>query len=427
MMKLIINSLYTNKEIFLRELISNGSDALDKVRFLAVQDKDYLGDTPDLQIKIHVDKENKVVHITDTGIGMSKADLIKHLGTIAKSGTSDFLAAMKDGTADTSNLIGQFGVGFYSAFLVADTVVVTSKHNDDDQYIWESDAASYSIMKDERPDEQLGRGTRISLYLKEEAQDFLETDTIKGLISKYSEFINFDIFLYTSKVIEVDAEEEDEEDEAEEAEEDDTAAVKAKADVALAWFADADEKWASLKASSQQVYDFFFDDANTDCDGDGVADSDEEDEDGDGIPDDLEASFSEAREELSGLPDEVALGVESLVTAISEKEAEDDDEAEEEDAEPKKVGALEAGVSELAVKHRDDSVGRALRCRRAQHIGRRPRAAVPVGHRLRTTGRAQSGRGVSSVRQRRCGDADGREPVPRALRRRQAWGRGFIR
>merc|ERR1719218_249095 len=155
---------------------------------------------------------------------MTKADLIKHLGTIAKSGTSDFLAAMKDGTADTSNLIGQFGVGFYSAFLVADTVVVTTKNNDDDQYIWESDAASFSIMKDERPDEQLGRGTRISLYLKDEAQDFLETDTIKGLITKYSEFINFDIYLYTSKVIEVDAEEleeeEEEEEEAAEGEED---------------------------------------------------------------------------------------------------------------------------------------------------------------------------------------------------------------
>eukprot|EP00041_Stephanoeca_diplocostata_P039620 m.1637217 g.1637217 ORF g.1637217 m.1637217 type:complete len:825 (-) comp25600_c0_seq1:1937-4411(-) len=220
MMKLIINSLYTNKEIFLRELISNASDALDKVRFLAVQDKDYLGDVTDLQIKIHVDKENKVLHITDTGIGMSKKDLVKHLGTIAKSGTSDFLAAAETGSADTSNLIGQFGVGFYSAFLVADTVVVTSKHNDDKQHIWESDASTFSIMEDDREDEQLGRGTRISLYLKEEAQDFLETKTIRDLITKYSEFINFDIYLYTSKTIEVPAEEE-EDDEEEVATEDD--------------------------------------------------------------------------------------------------------------------------------------------------------------------------------------------------------------
>eukprot|EP00037_Helgoeca_nana_P006425 m.59179 g.59179 ORF g.59179 m.59179 type:complete len:820 (+) comp17309_c0_seq1:43-2502(+) len=215
MMKLIINSLYTNKEIFLRELISNASDALDKVRFLSVQNKDYLGDTTELEIKIHVDKEKKVLHITDTGIGMSKIDLVKHLGTIAKSGTSDFLSAFETGSADTSNLIGQFGVGFYSAFLVADTVVVTSKHNDDKQHIWESDAESFSIMEDDREDEQLGRGTRISLYLKEEAQDFLETKTIKNLITKYSEFINFDIYLYTSKIIEVEAEEEEEEEDAE--------------------------------------------------------------------------------------------------------------------------------------------------------------------------------------------------------------------
>jgi heat shock protein beta len=186
-----------------------------QVRFLSVQNKDYLGDTTELEIKIHVDKEKKVLHITDTGIGMSKIDLVKHLGTIAKSGTSDFLSAFETGSADTSNLIGQFGVGFYSAFLVADTVVVTSKHNDDKQHIWESDAESFSIMEDDREDEQLGRGTRISLYLKEEAQDFLETKTIKNLITKYSEFINFDIYLYTSKIIEVEAEEEEEEEDAE--------------------------------------------------------------------------------------------------------------------------------------------------------------------------------------------------------------------
>merc|ERR1719272_1153813 len=290
MMKLIINSLYTNKEIYLRELISNGSDALDKVRFLSVQDKDYLGETQDLQIKIHVDKENKVVHITDTGIGMTKSDLVRHLGTIAKSGTSDFLSAMSTGTADTSNLIGQFGVGFYSAFLVAETVVVTSKHNDDDQYIWESDAASYSIMKDERPDEQLGRGTRISLYLKEEAQEFLETDKIKALIHKYSEFINFDIYLYTSKTIEVDAEEEEEEDEEVEETEDD--GTKAKVETALTFLKEStDEKFTALAA---------------------------------------------AAEDKAGLPDDVLDGIKALEGELAKKKTEGDAE-EEEDAEPKKV------------------------------------------------------------------------------------------
>jgi len=347
MMKLIINSLYTNKEIYLRELISNGSDALDKVRFLSVQDKDYLGETQDLQIKIHVDKENKVVHITDTGIGMTKNDLVKHLGTIAKSGTSDFLSAMSTGTADTSNLIGQFGVGFYSAFLVADTVVVTSKHNDDDQYIWESDAESYKIMKDERPDEQLGRGTRISLYLKEEAQDFLETDTIRDLIHKYSEFINFDIYLYTSKVIEVDAEEEEEDDEEDEDEDEvaaDTAAVLGKIATAAEWL--KGEAAAALEGTQKASADLlqavmdkwaqFFDSEDDDCDDDEILDADEEDADADGIPDELESEFDAAKADTAGMPDEVSDAIKAIETEIQAKEEENAEE-EEEEAEPKKI------------------------------------------------------------------------------------------
>lgn len=205
MMKLIINSLYKNKEIFLRELISNASDALDKIRFLSLTDKEALSATDELSIKIKADPESKVLHITDTGIGMTKEDLVKNLGTIAKSGTSDFLAKLGEANTatETSDLIGQFGVGFYSAFLVADSVIVTSKNNDDEQYIWESDADSFSVVKDPRGN-TLGRGTTITLVLKEEAHDFLEANTLQNLVKKYSQFINFNIFLWTSKETEVE-------------------------------------------------------------------------------------------------------------------------------------------------------------------------------------------------------------------------------
>ncbi|KJE91193.1 glucose-regulated protein 94 [Capsaspora owczarzaki ATCC 30864] len=203
MMKLIINSLYKNKDIFLRELISNASDALDKIRFLSVSDPKLLGETTQLRIQIFADAANKVLHITDTGVGMTRDDLIRNLGTIAKSGTAEFLHQMQESqTADASSLIGQFGVGFYSAFLVADTVVVTTKHNDDKQYIWESDASSFSIVEDPRGN-TLGRGSTISLHLKEEAHDFLDQETVRNLIRKYSEFINYPIYLFVSTEAEV--------------------------------------------------------------------------------------------------------------------------------------------------------------------------------------------------------------------------------
>ncbi|KAH8311248.1 hypothetical protein KR044_005213, partial [Drosophila immigrans] len=213
MMKLIINSLYRNKEIFLRELISNASDAIDKIRLLALTDRKELESNPELHIRIKADKENKVLHILDSGIGMTHQDLINNLGTIAKSGTADFLAKMQDPSKsegqDLNDMIGQFGVGFYSAFLVADRVVVTTKHNDDKQYIWESDANSFSITEDPRGD-TLKRGSIISLYLKDEAQDFLEEDTVRELIRKYSQFINFPILMWSSKTVdeEVPVEEE---------------------------------------------------------------------------------------------------------------------------------------------------------------------------------------------------------------------------
>merc|ERR1712013_765781 len=216
MMKLIINSLYRNKEVYLRELISNASDALDKIRLLSLTDKSVLEATEELSIKIKADKENHVLHITDTGVGMTKDDLINNLGTIAKSGTADFLNKLQDASSSTdqfSDLIGQFGVGFYSAFLVADKVIVTTKHNDDKQHIWESDANAYSVVEDPRGP-TLKRGTQISLYLKEESYDFLEQDTVRDLIKKYSQFINFNIYLWGSSTKTVEEPIEDEEEEA---------------------------------------------------------------------------------------------------------------------------------------------------------------------------------------------------------------------
>lgn len=205
MMKLIINSLYRNKEIFLRELISNASDALDKIRLLSLTEKGELDSNPDLHIKVKADKENGMLHIMDSGIGMTRQDLVNNLGTIAKSGTADFLSKMQDSSAaegqDMNDMIGQFGVGFYSAFLVADKVIVTTKNNADKQYIWESNAAEFTIVDDPRGD-TLKRGSSISLVLKNEARDFLEEDTVKGLIKKYSQFINFPIYMWTSKSVE---------------------------------------------------------------------------------------------------------------------------------------------------------------------------------------------------------------------------------
>merc|ERR1711976_200539 len=226
MMKLIINSLYKNKEIFLRELISNASDALDKIRFMSLTHKEALSTTDEMTVKIKAERDNHVLHITDTGIGMTKEDLVNNLGTIAKSGTSDFLAKVGEASSqqEMNDLIGQFGVGFYSSFLVADRVVVTSKHNDDDQYIWESDSASFAIPKDPRGN-TLQRGTTVSLHLKEEAHEFLEQSKIKELVTKYSQFINFDIYLWDSKTVKeeepIDEEEEPEEEPADEEEEED--------------------------------------------------------------------------------------------------------------------------------------------------------------------------------------------------------------
>jgi len=217
LMDIIIHSLYTDKNIFIRELISNAADALEKARFLSVSDQNYLGDTKDLAIKIEHDPEAKTISIIDSGIGMTKGDLIKNLGTVAQSGTTNFLEAMAEG--GDANLIGQFGVGFYSAFLVADKVTVTSKNNEDDgQYVWESTAdASFSIVEDPRGP-TLGRGSRVTLHLKEDAQEYLNEAKLKEVTSKFSQFIQYPIYVKTKK--EVDAEEDEDDDDDDESDDD---------------------------------------------------------------------------------------------------------------------------------------------------------------------------------------------------------------
>jgi len=211
LMDIIINSLYTDKQVFLRELISNAADALEKARFHSVQDETFLGDTKDLEVKVEHDPDAKTISIIDTGIGMTKADLINNLGTVAKSGTTNFLEAMAEG-AD-ANLIGQFGVGFYSAFLVADKVSVTSKCNEDPvQHVWESSAdASFTVVDDPRGN-TLGRGSRVTLHLKEDAHDYLSEDKLKETAKKYSQFIQFPIYVKVKKEVDADTEEDDDDD-----------------------------------------------------------------------------------------------------------------------------------------------------------------------------------------------------------------------
>lgn len=212
LMDIIINSLYMNKGVYLRELLSNSMDALEKARFMSVQDSDYLGDTSDLEVRIEVDQAAKTLTIIDTGVGMTKQELIGNLGTVAKSGTTNFLESLKEG-AD-ANMIGQFGVGFYAAFLVADKVTVTSLSNEEPkQHVWESGAdGSYIVAEDPRGT-TLGRGTRVTLHVKEEALSLLENNDLEQSVKKYSQFMTFPIRLRVEKAASDDDEIDDDDEE----------------------------------------------------------------------------------------------------------------------------------------------------------------------------------------------------------------------
>lgn len=200
LLQLMIHSLYSNKEIFLRELISNASDANDRLRFAAVSDGELLEDQPDLEIRIELDADAGTIAITDTGIGMSRDDVIDHLGTIAKSGTSEFINSLNDTDAKQSALIGQFGVGFYSSFIVADRVEVFTRRAGlpaAEAVHWESAGEGDFTIENI---EQAERGTRIVLHLREDATEFLDSFRLQALIRKYSDHIAFPVKMLEPEV-----------------------------------------------------------------------------------------------------------------------------------------------------------------------------------------------------------------------------------
>ena len=200
LMSLIVNTFYSNKSIFLRELVSNASDALDKIRYKSLTNYDELLTCKELKIDILVDVAGNTLTICDTGIGMTKKDMIDNLGTIAKSGTKQFMEATIQ-KQENVNMIGQFGVGFYSAYLVADKVEVISKHNEDVCHKWTSSAGDHFTIEPLSTCTELTRGTQVILHLKDDMKEYLESSKLKELIKRHCEFINFPISLQVEKEI----------------------------------------------------------------------------------------------------------------------------------------------------------------------------------------------------------------------------------
>lgn len=215
LLDLIVHSLYSHKEVFLRELVSNASDALDKLRFLSVTNPNLLGSNTELAIKIRADSDKGILVITDSGIGMTKDELIASLGTIAQSGTANFVKALKENKealAGDNNLIGRFGVGFYSAFLVSDKVAVSSKNpKSEKQYVWEAeaDSSSFVVREETDPDYLIPRGTSVIMYLKEEMKkEYTNATTIQNLVKNYSQFLSFPIYVGQERTRQVEVKDE---------------------------------------------------------------------------------------------------------------------------------------------------------------------------------------------------------------------------
>jgi heat shock protein beta len=277
LMEIIIHSLYTDRSIFMRELISNAGDALDKIRFKSLTDKEELGSKSDFDIRVKIDKESRTVTITDSGIGMTGDELRQNLGTVAKSGTAKFLEAFAGGkdSGDALNLIGQFGVGFYSAFLVADEVIVVSKSNDDPvQHVWRSAADGRFVVAEDPRGNTLGRGTAIILKMKEDADEFLKQHEIESLITKYSQFTQYPLLIWDKQVEseevpiekeETDVEEDEDDDELtaedDDDEEDDEAETKTVEKTIWSWKQLNENKplWTRSKSDiTEEEYQAFF-------------------------------------------------------------------------------------------------------------------------------------------------------------------------
>jgi len=201
---LMIHSLYSNREIFLRELVSNASDACDKLRFEALQNEELLGGDAELKIEIEIDEEAGLVTVRDNGIGMSRQDVVENIGTIARSGTKRFLESVSENKEFDSNLIGQFGVGFYSSFIVADKVTLSTRaagSEFSEGVLWESDGSGeYTLSQVDLPKQ----GTEVTLHLREDAKEFQTSWTVRSLIQKYSDHIGFPIYMKTQPVPEDD-------------------------------------------------------------------------------------------------------------------------------------------------------------------------------------------------------------------------------